>query len=130
MNHLKAGQVERLTQLMDARFRREMEEIGAIRARAQDGGEARATTPDQLDAALAEVTDAADRAVLRQDIEDVRDILAARRRLAAGGYGICIECGVDIPYRRLLAYPTAKRCIDCQRLHEERRLPAEARRAL
>lgn len=131
MNHLTAGQLQSLTEMMDARFAREMEEIGAIHARARDADDdAPAIPADRLDVALAEVADAADRAVLEQDIEDVRDILAARRRVAAGGYGICIDCGADIPYRRLLAYPTAKRCIDCQRAHEDRRLPVEARRAL
>ena len=49
---------------------------------------------------------------------DVRDILAARLRMNAGTYGTCVDCGEAIGYQRLLAYPTAKRCIACQREHE------------
>jgi RNA polymerase-binding transcription factor DksA len=43
---------------------------------------------------------------------------AARRRLAAGTYGTCIACGRDVGIDRLIAYPTAARCLDCQAGHE------------
>lgn len=121
MAKLTTKQIERLRALMDKRFVREMQEIHAVAARSRDerAQELLAGRPaDELDAALAEVTLASDYAVVRQDVEDVRDILAARRRLAAGQYGVCTDCGDAIPYRRLLAYPTAKRCIDCQRERE------------
>jgi RNA polymerase-binding transcription factor DksA len=68
---------------------------------------------------LVEATLAADDAVFSQDVQDVRDIKAARERLSAGTYGICTDCSAPIAYERLLAYPTAKRCIHCQRLHEQ-----------
>ena len=42
------------------------------------------------------------------------DIDAALERLQSGTYGICMDCGVNIPTARLNAYPTAKRCRDCQ----------------
>ena len=31
-----------------------------------------------------------------------------------------IDCDTDIAYQRLVAYPTAKRCIECQRDREQR----------
>ncbi len=65
--------------------------------------------------ALREIAQSADYAIVRQDIEDVRDIDAARRRIAAGTYGVCTDCGGHIGYERLLAYPTAKRCIKVSR---------------
>lgn len=122
MTALKPPQVRRLTRLMDARYARELEEIEAItaRSRRERSEEALAGRPaEQLDATLAALASASDDAMVRQNVEDVRDILGARRRLAAGRYGICIDCDEDIPYERLLAYPTAKRCIACQRLHED-----------
>lgn len=33
--------------------------------------------------------------------------------------GICIDCGVKIPERRLRAIPNAVRCIKCQAKYEE-----------
>lgn len=49
------------------------------------------------------------------------DIAAALERIQAGTYGVCTDCGVSIPPARLHAYPTAKRCIDCQAQVEHHR---------
>jgi RNA polymerase-binding protein DksA len=47
---------------------------------------------------------------------------AALGRLESGGYGICVECGREIPEERLLATPTVETCIECQdRLEKEQR---------
>ena len=108
----------RLTHLMDARLAREMDEIRSVTARVRDARDGVAPA-DWIDAALANSTLASDDAVLGQDAQDVRDIIAAHTRLSAGTYGICVDCGEAIVYARLLAYPTAKRCVHCQRLHEQ-----------
>ena len=42
----------------------------------------------------------------------------ALRRLAAGTFGQCVECGKPIAPQRLDALPWAERCIDCARLAE------------
>jgi RNA polymerase-binding transcription factor DksA len=47
-----------------------------------------------------------------------RRIDDARRALAEGTYGICRNCGREIPAERLEAAPEAVRCIDCQRHFE------------
>jgi DnaK suppressor protein len=39
---------------------------------------------------------------------------AALARIAAGNYGLCTDCGVEIPLARLHAAPEAPRCIPCQ----------------
>ncbi len=57
-------------------------------------------------------------ALHQHEMRSLLDVLAARRRIADGTYGTCIECGEAIPATRLTAYLTAKRCIDCQRRHE------------
>ena len=40
-------------------------------------------------------------------------IEAALRRLDAGDYGFCEECGDEIPAKRLEIDPANERCIDC-----------------
>ena len=40
-------------------------------------------------------------------------IEAALRRLDAGDYGYCTDCGERIPARRLAIDPTIARCVDC-----------------
>lgn len=121
MATLSPQQIRQLSDMLDARFTREMDEIDTLIARARnERGQAALAErqADLLDVALAEVTSADDAAIVRQDIDDVRDITAARKRVAAGTYGICSDCGEPIVFERLLAYPTAKRCIACQRAHE------------
>ena len=43
---------------------------------------------------------------------------AALRRMEAGTYGQCVDCGVEIPAARLHAAPEASRCIACQQKAE------------
>ncbi len=52
--------------------------------------------------------------------EVLHQIDAALRRIADGTYGICTNCGTQIPPERLEAYPWASLCIDCKREAERR----------
>lgn len=128
MATLTQQQIRHLSESMDVRFAREIEEIRAARERTRDQRDERVPA-NWTDAVLIEATLAADDAVINQNIEDVRDIKAARKRLSAGTYGTCTDCGEPIAYERLLAYPTAKRCIRCQRLHEQEKAAGRVRRA-
>ena len=47
-------------------------------------------------------------------VEETRDIDAALIRIATGTYGTCSDCDGDIGIDRLNAYPTTKRCRQCQ----------------
>jgi phage/conjugal plasmid C-4 type zinc finger TraR family protein len=69
------------------------------------------------------LTDVANAEVAR-DAAELRDIVAAEARIAAGTYGTCIDCGAPIPFARLAAYPTAKRCLRCQQIRETTHAPA------
>ena len=54
----------------------------------------------------------------RAELAKVSDAL---ERMAAGHYGVCIECSSTIGEKRLLAYPYAEECIDCATIDEQRR---------
>ena len=43
------------------------------------------------------------------------EIDAALKRIEEGTYGVCTNCGKEIPVERLEALPWATLCIDCQR---------------
>ncbi|HEX8076140.1 MAG TPA: TraR/DksA C4-type zinc finger protein [Thermoleophilaceae bacterium] len=47
-------------------------------------------------------------------------VKAARRALEDGTYGVCADCGKEIPAARLKAMPESIRCVEDQRLHEAR----------
>jgi RNA polymerase-binding protein DksA len=76
------------------------------------------------------VGDAGDESVLRmitdlditeagRDVEELRDIDAALRRMEDGSYGTCDECGQEIGFPRLEVQPTATRCIVDQEKFEK-----------
>lgn len=74
---------------------------------------------DAQDASLAGLLADVRHADVARDLEEIGDIEAALQRIAHGTYGLCIRCGENISPERLEAWPTAKRCLSCQRLHEQ-----------
>jgi len=73
---------------------------------------------DTDDWAAADAMAAMDIASVSRVLAILADVEAALGRLAEGGYGECVDCGADIPYARLSAYPAAKRCVACQEIAE------------
>jgi RNA polymerase-binding protein DksA len=53
--------------------------------------------------------------------QEMAKISAALRRMDAGDYGVCTECGEQIAVSRLDAYPYADECIDCAEFDEHKR---------
>ena len=75
------------------------------------------------EAAASLLRDVSEAEVVR-DVGEMRDSAAAEARIAAGRYGICIDCGTAIDFARLDAYPSAKRCLACQQRREKTRAPS------
>lgn len=46
--------------------------------------------------------------------DDLAAVDEALARADAGTYGVCVDCGRDIPSARLEARPTATRCVECE----------------
>lgn len=49
-----------------------------------------------------------------RETDELAMVDAALRRIEDGSYGLCVDCGVQIPAARLHAAPEAARCIGCQ----------------
>ncbi|HKJ08608.1 MAG TPA: TraR/DksA family transcriptional regulator [Gammaproteobacteria bacterium] len=73
---------------------------------------------DLEDESVATLLEDLDHSQLSHHVEEVHEIEAALQRVAEGNYGYCVDCGQEIEYRRLLAQPTARRCLDDQAKHE------------
>ena len=73
---------------------------------------------DTADEALASALIDLDTAIIDRHVIELRDIKAAHERMKKATYGICIDCGEEIVYERLAVYPSAKRCVRCQRQRE------------
>ncbi len=123
METLTKEERKNLTRLLNQRKGRMREEIHAGLARLRaEGREAHLSgTTDVGDEALAALMLDVANAEVARDAGELQDILAAEARLAAGSYGVCIDCDAPIPYARLAAYPTAKRCLHCQQIREATR---------
>lgn len=71
--------------------------------------------------AATDLQDADRQGAVLDTISDQRDqVEAALARLDAGTYGVCIECGKELPEERLDARPEAARCMPCQTRAEAR----------
>jgi RNA polymerase-binding transcription factor DksA len=52
--------------------------------------------------------------------EEEKRVKEARQALEEGRYGICVDCGKEIPAARLEAIPESIRCLEDQRVYEAR----------
>lgn len=59
---------------------------------------------------------------LDRETEQLRDIEDAEVRIQKGVFGECIDCDTEINAERLLVYPTASRCMECQEIYEKTHL--------
>ena len=69
---------------------------------------------DRGDESVADLLSDLNNTLIERHTQELQDIEAARTRLADGSISDCRECGGEIGYKRLMAYPMALRCIDCQ----------------
>jgi len=61
-----------------------------------------------------------DLAEVRHVLADLTEVDAALARMRDGTYGECADCGIAIAAARLMAYPTARRCVGCQSVREKK----------
>jgi len=118
---LTPKQLQKIESLMKARRDALLAEIRTEVARSRDEsfGELAGSVTDSADEASADLLADIDNAEVTRDLLEVREIESAQERMAEGHYGECVDCGVEIEFARLRANPAAKRCIDCQRVHEK-----------
>jgi RNA polymerase-binding transcription factor DksA len=108
---------------VEAKLKARLDEIDRIRGRVQIRG-------DEFDSELADYDQhQGDQGTetLEQEMDETRIAILdqerslveqALERLAAGKYGICVDCGKEIPAERLKAMPEAIRCVEDQRRFE------------
>jgi DnaK suppressor protein len=67
---------------------------------------------------LADLNAEPEAAALERDVAELRDVESALARLHTPEFGLCTDCGAEIPYSRLRAQASAARCISCQSKRE------------
>lgn len=122
MAELTPSELEELTRQLKDEYQTLLREV---RDELENAGE-----QHRIDLLNAEPGDAGDESVataladfnvqrVDRQVQGLRDIEAAFHRIEEKSYGVCVECGTEIGFARLKAYPTAKRCIICQGKREQ-----------
>ena len=113
---------ERLQRLQDHLTKRRKTILDAYDRRRQAGEEASTAEPrDEADESVR--LDAQDEAwrMAESEARELARIDAALARMREETFGFCIECGEEIEEKRLMALPTAARCMSCQEAREPAR---------
>jgi len=120
--HLTAGQRALLQAELESRQRQlsrqlEMHQEGRTRIEhardllAQDFDDAPQRAMDrEVDMALSEI-----------DTQDLAAVGRALARVHEENYGLCVDCGGEIPFDRLKVEPQALRCVVCESKREQGR---------
>lgn len=112
-----------LKPLLQALERRERDLLSSIaeerrRTNVEDYEQLAGVVGDEADRAFVEISVDIETGRVERQIRELREIEAARERVAQGTFGVCIDCSGPIEYERLRIYPPAVRCAECQTLHE------------
>lgn len=116
---LSEAQQNELVKRLDERERLLTEEVRRQTIEREDYQLLAGEAPDPGDQATADVLRDINHAEVGRDVAELRAIEAARQRMREGDYGVCADCGVDIPFERLQIEPAALRCAQCQSMREK-----------
>jgi DnaK suppressor protein len=122
MEKLTQEQSQHLAELLNQRERILRADILREMNLQDDYAQIASEAPDTGDSSFADLSVDLGNAAVSRDLTELRAIQTARNRMENGSYGECTECGFDIPYKRLLAQPTAERCAPCQQAYEKTHL--------
>lgn len=119
MTGLTEAQWHRLITLLDEQEARVRRQVRALEPKEPDSDAMGGTEPyEEVDLADQEAAERASDVMLEHYRTELTHIGAARARIQQGQYGICVDCGVEIPFLRLQAQPTAVCCLTCQHKRE------------
>ena len=107
---------EQLTQLKAALHRRYLNLQQEIH---NEMGHSADTRDFDLTDYLNNIPDDIDTALVDRQINEMRELEMSMKYLSELEFGDCIDCGNEIGFERLLAYPSAQRCIACQSQYEK-----------
>ncbi len=118
MDSLNTHQKTQLFAVLSERERALREDIRREMSLQDDYVQLASEVPDPGDLSFANLSIDLGNAAVTRDMNELRAIELARKKMDSGTYGECITCGYDIPFERLQAIPTAERCAPCQQNFE------------
>jgi RNA polymerase-binding protein DksA len=121
MAKLSEEQLAQLKEMLQHRYLELREEVRGELERSgnQHYADLAGSVPDPGDESVADMMVDVDAALVDRQVNEMREVEATLKRLAELDFGDCVECGGEIGFERLMALPTAERCVRCQELHEK-----------
>lgn len=124
-HHLTAGQkalLDKALRLRQGELDRRVAEQGGVDSRVQHARDV--LEQDGDDAPQRDADREVDLALTDRDRVELGDVSRALRRLADDeNYGLCDNCGAQIPFDRLKLEPQALRCVGCESARERAQGP-------
>lgn len=114
MTPLSGDQLERIRGVLAERRRALLDDVRASLENTDNQHYVEIIGRNPADAGDASVSDELadlNLTMLDRHVTELRSIEESERRIGDGTYGECIECGGEIGFERLLAQPTAVRCV-------------------
>ncbi|SCY59049.1 transcriptional regulator, TraR/DksA family [Nitrosospira sp. Nl5] len=121
MSKLTEDQLAQIKAALQQRYLELREEVRSELERSNDQRyvDLAGSVGDVGDDSVADMLLDLDAAIADRQVNEMREVEASLKRLAELDFGDCIDCGNEIGFDRLMAYPTARRCVRCQSLHEK-----------
>ena len=121
MAKLSEEQLAQLKEMLQHRYLELREEVRGELERSgnQHYADLAGSVPDPGDESVADMMVDVDAALVDRQVNEMREVEVTLKRLAELDFGDCVECGGEIGFERLMALPTAERCVRCQELHEK-----------
>ena len=102
-----------LEQRHDLLQKQESLDFGSLIQTAKEG-----VDPEREEFSAPDATASAEQELTDRHTSEMHGIEHAFLRIHQGTFGICVDCQSSIDFARLLAYPTALRCMKCQEAYE------------
>ena len=110
---------EQLAQIKDSIDKQRQEILDKLNQRCEEGYEPE-VRGDEADIANSEGIALTMERLQSRDRRLLKKLYEAMRRVDSEDFGYCESCGEEIGFKRLLARPAARQCIDCKQNEEQR----------
>lgn len=112
MKHLSEDQISELTAELD-RVLRKLEKSMRTTEEAMRPVELDQTAVGRLSRIDSLQNQGLTRNLQEREQAKLGQVITALERMEEGGYGVCVECGGDIPFGRLQVFPETPTCTAC-----------------
>lgn len=118
---LGRNQLEKVRKVLDARYSSLLE---AVRTEIESSESQQyieligRSSADSGDESVSDLLADLNLDIIDRHVTELRALETARKRMDAGQFGVCMDCGSEIAHERLMVQPAATRCYDCQQQRE------------